>query len=124
MLAKYNWEYRRPSPTDSAMLDCWTKSRTSMTDITPDLQKIFQSGDYNIEKEEFRQTYVCGKESVGWTTWDVGGCAAVGAPSGSSMFLPVFPAHSAVGEEQYICRNVATTCFPHLLLAGDTVHGR
>ena len=92
-------------------MDAWASNFTSMggKEITPELLEIFQGGDYDVHKDELRNTYVGEKKGVAWQSW---GGAAVGAEIGSSMLIPVTPVNPAVGGKEYLCRCVLTTCFP------------
>ena len=110
MLSKFNWEYRRPSPTDNAFLDSWSKSRQG---ITSDMLETFlHSGDFNIERNELRHTYPWAKKDVDWTEWGVGNGVDYCAWTGSSMLVPISLNDSAVGERTYYQRSVTTICFP------------
>ena len=110
MLAKFNWEYRRPSPNEFAFLDHWSKSRHVPTNDM--LQTFRDSGDFHIDQDELRQTYPWSKKDVDWKEWGVGGGVDFCAWTGSSMIVPISLDASAVGERTYYLRSVTTICFP------------
>jgi len=102
LLSKFNWEFRRPSPIKWGMLDCWTKSQSN---LDPVLLLVFQSGDFDIAKDDLTHTTIWEREDVDWASW-----AGVGTSIGSSMLVPVSVGDSAVAA--YLCRSVTTVCFP------------
>ena len=109
MFSKYNGQYRMASPISQAMIDVWNKSQAI---LDPEDLKVFQGGDFDIDKTELKHTPIWGDECVDWSSWcrKSPSSAAAGPESGSSMLVPVFKDHSAVAE--YYFRSVTAVCFP------------
>ena len=107
MFSKFNWQYRRTSPNEDAMLDNWSTSRQI---LTPEKVKTFlDNGYFHIEANELRHTHPAAKNDVDWEHW---GASGSGEWTGSSMILPIRLTGSAVGERKYYHRSVTTICFP------------
>ena len=102
MLSKYNWEMRHPFPVKCGTLDSWTESQANLDSA---LLHQFQSGDFDIAKDNLTHTTIFERKDVDWASW-----AWAGTSIGSSMLVPVSVGDSAVGE--YLCRSVTTVCFP------------
>ena len=106
LFSKYTWQYRRPCPNISPLVEAWVKSsKTKLPDVLLDL---FLNEQYHIEDEELKPTAVWERQDVDWNAW-------YDAPS--SMLIPAYSApgpSSALGEQQYICRCVSATNFPAL----------
>ena len=101
LLAKYNWQFRRPYPQRGNVLrldqlDGWRPVATDRLDANQ--VQIFSGHQYHIDLREFRETFIWAQENVDWT-------AAVGAPS--SMLVP-----TTVGY--HYVRTVTGICFPSL----------
>ena len=117
LLTKYNWEYRRPSPNQFAMLDHWTKSQ-SMLD--PAMLKLFLGGDYHIPQDDLRHTML----------WEKGGCGldVLGkyGQFGRWRIDREFDARSRFcGSLGILLPQCYKGVLPFiLLLAGDRVHSR
>ena len=113
LIAKFNWQYKRPTPNEFALVDTWAKSRQA---LTPEhLQFFIYSRNFDIDQDEFRHTHMWAEKEVDWNAWhsNAGGDAALGAWTGSSMLVPAsLPSRSAVGERKYYERSVTTICFP------------
>ena len=60
MFSKFNWQYRRTSPNEDAMLDNWSTSRQI---LTPDQVKTFlDNGYFHIEANELRHKHPAAKK--------------------------------------------------------------
>ena len=107
LLAKYNWQYRRPFPQYwNVKLDAWR--------LMADGKEfdMFRGKDYHVRGNELQETSVWQKLNVDWEAW---------ACSPSSMLVPTTtcaPSSSAVGDSspvrQVYVRRVVTINFPAL----------
>ena len=101
LVAKYNWQFRRPYPQRCNLLqldklDAWRPVATERLDASQ--VATFPGHQYHIDLREFRETFIWEQGDVDWT-------AAVGVPS--SMLVPTTAGY------QYV-REVLAISFPSL----------
>ena len=115
LVAKYNWQYRRPFPHHCNMeLDAWRKVATKS--LGAGQVAIFSGHQYRIGLGEFRETFIWQQENVDWT-------ALRAAPS--SMLVPTMAgsaASSGMSDSFHYVRQVLAISFPALCWALRDYH--